>query len=118
MDILNPGKLTAQYKDRARYTMYKKETMFSRKFRDMREEKQRRRGNYPASEAPPELPRLRRRIIVVNYDSGVPIRFCVDLYKTNRVDCYRAAANGKSVERQSRMGEGRRSSEEKFHSGW
>ena len=76
--------------------MYKKDTPHSRKFRNMREAKRRKRENELAPEYPLELPNLRRRITVIDYDSGRPIRYCIDLYKTDRIDCYRAIANGRA----------------------
>lgn len=75
--------------------MYKSETKFSRKFRNMREAKRLKREEGEAPDYPIKLPNLRRRIIVIDYDSGKAIRYCIDLYKTNRIDCYRAVANGK-----------------------
>lgn len=75
--------------------MYCPETKYSRKLRNMRNAKQRKRLEGEPPDYPTALPNLRRRIIVVDYDSGKTIRYCIDLYKTNRIDCYRAVANGK-----------------------
>jgi hypothetical protein len=47
----------------------------------------------PASDYLPELPDLRRRIIVIDYDHGRVVHR-LDLYRTSRVDCYRAVADG------------------------
>lgn len=42
----------------------------------------------PVPERAPELPELRRRLIVIDFDFGEKIH-TLDLYRTNRVDCYR-----------------------------
>ena len=44
---------------------------------------------------PGELPELRRRIIVIDYDFGER-RYEMLLYRTNRRDCYRAVVEGKT----------------------
>ena len=38
-------------------------------------------------------PKLRRKIIIIDYDLGRRVSV-MDLYRTNRVDCYNAVANG------------------------
>lgn len=43
----------------------------------------------------PELPALRREIIIIDHDSGQPIAHTMHLYRSDRVDCYRAVADGK-----------------------
>ena len=43
----------------------------------------------------PDLPRLRREVIVVDYDTGSPVTHTLLLYRTARVDQYRAVADGK-----------------------
>ena len=48
----------------------------------------------PEREAVPELPLLRRVIIVIDYDSGHPVEHRIELYRTSRVDVYRATADG------------------------
>jgi len=40
------------------------------------------------------LPDLRRTVIVIDYDSGQPVARRIDLYRTPRVDVYRAEADG------------------------
>lgn len=42
----------------------------------------------------PELPQLRRVVIVIDYDSGAPVEHRIELYRTTRVDVYRAQADG------------------------
>lgn len=48
----------------------------------------------PAPDYPPELPELRRRIVITDYDFGERVH-TLDLYRTNRVDCYRVHVDGK-----------------------
>lgn len=55
----------------------------------------------PAPDYPPDLPELRRRIIITDYDFGERTH-TLDLYRTSRVDCYRVQVNGRPW--QVRMG--------------
>lgn len=48
----------------------------------------------PEREAAPDLPLLRRVLIVIDYDSGGPVEHRIELYRTSRVDVYRATADG------------------------
>ena len=73
--------------------MYRKREKYSRKLKAMREAKERKHLAGPAPDRPPDLPGLRRRIIIIDYDFGKVVHR-IDLYKTNRVDCYRAVADG------------------------
>lgn len=43
----------------------------------------------------PELPLLRREVIVIDFDSGVPVTHTLHLYRCGRIDQYRAEADGK-----------------------
>lgn len=47
----------------------------------------------PAPDYLPELPHLRRTVIVIDYDFGV-VEHRLDLYRCNRRDCYRVVADG------------------------
>jgi hypothetical protein len=47
-----------------------------------------------APDYPPELPEMRREVLVVDYDSGAPVVPHWALYRTNCVDCYRVKENG------------------------
>lgn len=67
----------------------------------MRAGKDRARMLRPAPEYPLPLPDLRRQIIIRDFDFGETIH-TLDLYRTNRVDCYRVVADG--VEWKSRIG--------------
>ena len=42
----------------------------------------------------PELPELRREVIVIDYDTGSPVTHTLHLYRTRRVDTYRVEADG------------------------
>lgn len=48
----------------------------------------------PEREPIPALPLLRRVLIVIDYDSGQPVEHRIELYRTSRVDVYRATADG------------------------
>ena len=72
---------------------YVKRTHYSAKLKRMREAKERKRLESEPPYYPVELPDLRRRVIVIDYDFGEVIHI-IELYKTNRVDCYRAVADG------------------------
>ena len=72
--------------------MYK-ETAKARKYRLMREAKERKRLQSPIAEPPAMLPELRKTIIVTNYDFGFEVhRF--ELFKTGRIDQYRVEVDG------------------------
>lgn len=55
----------------------------------------------PMDERAPDLPDLRRRIIIEDFDFGHSVHV-LDLFKTNRVDCYRVVADG--IEWKERIG--------------
>lgn len=60
----------------------------------MREAKERIRAGSPAPNYPTILPDLRREVIIIDYDFGT-VTHHIKLFKTGRVDCYRAVADGK-----------------------
>lgn len=59
----------------------------------MRAAKAERRLSEPAPDYPVELPELRRRIVVIDYDFGEQIH-TLDLYRTGRIDVYRVEVDG------------------------
>lgn len=59
------------------------------------------RTGRPPPDYPPKLPKLRRQIIIRDFDFGEKIH-TLDLYRTDRVDCYRVVADG--VEWKDRIG--------------
>lgn len=73
--------------------MYK-ETKRARECRNMRAAKDRKRAEGLTPDYPQALPELRRRIIIIDYDFDRVVHR-IDLYRTNRVDCYRAVADGR-----------------------
>lgn len=42
----------------------------------------------------PDLPELRREVVVTDYDTGQPVTHTLRLYRTRRVDTYRIEADG------------------------
>ncbi len=44
---------------------------------------------------PQNIPELRRIIEITDYDSGEPITHKLELYKTDRIDCYKVLVDGK-----------------------
>jgi hypothetical protein len=59
----------------------------------MRAAKERRRLEGEAPDYPAELPHLRRRVVVIDYDHGRVVHR-LDLYRSDRIDCYRVVADG------------------------
>lgn len=72
---------------------YRKRTRMSAKMAAARSAKARKRLEGPAPEYPPDLPDLRRTIIIRDHDFG-EVEHRIDLYRTNRIDCYRVVADG------------------------
>ena len=71
----------------------------ARKLESMRRGRDRARMERPAPGRAPELPELRREVIVIDYDSGSPVTNTLHLYRTRRVDTYRIEANGQPWKR-------------------
>jgi hypothetical protein len=65
----------------------------SRKLRAMRDARERRRLEGQEPLYPRALPALRRTLIIIDYDFG-RVEHRIDLYRTRRIDCYRAVADG------------------------
>lgn len=55
----------------------------------------------PAPDYPAALPELRRQIIIRDFDFGEKTH-TLDLYRTNRIDCYRVVVDG--IEWKQRIG--------------
>lgn len=53
----------------------------------------------PAPGRAPDLPELRREVVVIDYDSGAPVTHTLHLYRTERVDTYRIEADGQTWRR-------------------
>ena len=56
--------------------------------------RERKRLESPPPDYPAILPELRRKVIIIDYDFG-EMRYEMDLYRTSRIDCYKAVVNGK-----------------------
>ncbi len=80
---------------------YRHRDSTSRKLRAMRDARERRRLEGGESRYPRDLPALRRTLIIIGYDFG-RVEHRIDLYRTPRIDCYRAVADG--VEWKRRVG--------------
>lgn len=81
--------------------MYRKRKFGSAQIEAMRKGREAARMARPIEPRPPELPALRRRIVVTDYDFG-EVTHTIDLYRTGRIDQYRAVADG--VEWRKRIG--------------
>jgi hypothetical protein len=71
----------------------------ARKLEAMRRGRDRARMAREPKGRAPELPNLRREVIVIDYDSGEPVTHTLHLFKTRRVDTYRIEADGKPWKR-------------------
>lgn len=60
----------------------------------MRAAKERKRMDLGTDDPRFEPPELRRRVVVMDYDFG-EVTHVLDLYRTDRIDCYRVDADGK-----------------------
>jgi len=74
--------------------MYRKRNKYSQKLKRMREARERKRLESPAPDYPAILPELRREVIIIDHDFGTVVEH-LQLFKTNRIDCYRAIVDGK-----------------------
>ena len=72
---------------------YRDRDSMSRKLRAMRDARERRRIEGFELRYPRELPTLRRTLIIIDHDFGT-VEQRIDLYRTRRIDCYRAVADG------------------------
>jgi hypothetical protein len=73
----------------------------SRKLRAARAARERKRIEGAEPAYPHQLPALRRTLIIIDYDFG-RVEHRIELYRTARIDCYRAVADG--VEWKRRVG--------------
>lgn len=68
----------------------------ARKLEAMRKGKERAAMNREPKGRMPDLPDLRRTVVVTDYDTGQAITHRIDLFKCGRIDQYRAVADGKA----------------------
>ena len=66
----------------------------AKKFAALRAAKAAKRESGEPPEYPPELPELRRRIVIIDYDFGEQVH-TLDLYRTSRIDCYKVHVDGR-----------------------
>lgn len=83
------------------YRMTRKAEAQREKLAAMRRGRDAARLASPAPEYPAELPSLRRRIVIEDFDFGHRVHV-LELYKTDRIDCYRVVSDG--VEWKDRIG--------------
>lgn len=83
------------------YRLTRKAAAQREKLAAMRRGRESARLENTAPDYPRELPHLRRQIIVRDYDFGQQTH-TLDLYRTDRIDCYRVVADG--VEWKTRAG--------------
>ena len=62
----------------------------------MREAKERKHLKSPAPDYPVDLPKLRRQVIVRDFDYG-EVEYVFNLYKSNRIDCYIVEVDGNMI---------------------
>lgn len=73
--------------------MYRTRQRCSKKLAAMRAAKEKKRLNSQAPDYPAELPKLRRIVIIIDFDFGKLVQI-IRLYRTNRIDCYKAIVDG------------------------
>src|SRR5213083_2161004 len=71
---------------------YRHRDSMSRKLRALHDARERRRLEGGEPRYPRELPALRRTLNIIDYDFG-RVEHRIDLYRTPRIDCYRAVAD-------------------------
>ena len=73
--------------------MYRKTKRSQEQLAAMRAVRERNRLALSAPDYPPQLPELRRRIVITDYDFGERVH-TLDLFRTTRIDCYRVHVDG------------------------
>lgn len=80
------------------YRLTKKAEQQRQRLIAMRAGRERARLAAPAPDYPLQLPELRRRIVVENFDFGHDVHV-LEFYRTNRIDCFRVVVDGKEWKR-------------------
>ena len=70
-----------------------RQTANAKKFASLRAAKAAKREREDPPEYPPDLPDLRRRLIVQDFTCGEKTHV-LEFYSTNRIDCYRVMVDG------------------------
>lgn len=73
--------------------MYRKTKRSAETIARMNSARSLRRMSAPAPDYPAPIPELRRQIIIRDFDFGERTH-TIDLYRTNRIDCYRVVVDG------------------------
>ena len=63
----------------------------------MRDAKDRKLLSGEPPQYPIDVPDLRRKIIIEDYDSGAVVRHEIEMHSTRRIDCYRVVVDGKEL---------------------
>jgi len=79
---------------------FRKRTVGSKKLEAMRRGKEAARMARPLEPRPPDLPELRRQIVIIDHDFGT-VEHRIDLFRTGRIDCYRVVADGAEWKRRA-----------------
>lgn len=76
--------------------MYRHTNKSSKKFRnsDSNQKQQARQENHETNPVQ-KIPNLRRVVLITDYDSGKPITHKLELFKTDRIDCYKVVVDGR-----------------------
>ena len=73
---------------------YRSTSKYRAQLAAMRAAKEAKRMAAPTPDYPPDLPDLRREILIIDHDFGLR-EHRLTLYRTRRVDCYRVEVDGK-----------------------
>ena len=81
--------------------VYRKRLRGSQKFNERldrsRQTRLRNRLELPEKDYPADLPELRRRIVVEDFDLGETVRHEFLLYRSNRIDIYKISVDGQGL---------------------
>lgn len=75
--------------------MYRRSNRYSRQLANMRAAKERKRLEGDAPDYPPDLPEIRREVLVIDYDTGTAVAHHYVLRRSRRVNSYRVEENGR-----------------------
>jgi hypothetical protein len=74
--------------------MYKSSKRYIDQFAKARIAKEQKRLNGHTPNYPSDIPELRRKIVITDFDNDEPIEHVFDLYRSDRIDCYKVYING------------------------
>ena len=70
---------------------------FNERLKNARRTRLQNRLELPDQHYPVEIPKLRRRVVVEDYDFGEVVRHEILLYRSNRIDCYKVCVDGNLI---------------------